>query len=90
VLAVWSQTDVTLEYLLHIDHETSRLACIWSNILALGLWPSMMNEALKKWLQCQVSSVISLSSVHTLTVPHLVLVHRILCDRSQCLPLLVL
>jgi hypothetical protein len=66
VLAVWSQTDVTLEYLLHIDHETSRLACIWSNILALGLWPSMMNETLKKWLQCQVSSLISLSiSAHT-------------------------
>lgn len=53
MIAIWSQTDKALEVLLGIDQETSQLACVWSNILALGLWPTLVYEAFKRWLQCQ-------------------------------------
>lgn len=53
VALIWSQTDIILIYLLGIDESTAKLACIWSRILAPGLWPTLMFEALKRWLQSQ-------------------------------------
>jgi Na+-driven multidrug efflux pump len=85
VAAIWSQTDVALEYLLRIDHETSQLACIWSNILALGMWPSMITEAFKKWLQCQASCLLlpNVSVFACCAEANIVCVRRMLYGQSQ-------
>ena len=53
VALLWSQTDKVLIYALGIEEDTANLACIWAKILAFGLWPSLIFEALKRWLQSQ-------------------------------------
>ena len=53
VVITWSQTDLILTYLLGIDANIARLACQWARILSPGLFPILIFEALKRWLQCQ-------------------------------------
>lgn len=53
VAMLWSQTQIILEYVLAIPHDTAIIAGVWSRIITLGLWPSLMFIILTKWLQGQ-------------------------------------
>eukprot|EP01041_Mallomonas_annulata_P007785 gene7785-15924_t len=53
VALIWFQTESILFNLVGIDKETSILAGKWTQILSVGLWPSLMFEVLRKFLQCQ-------------------------------------
>jgi len=50
---LWSQTEYILTRILFMDKEISKLAGEWSTVLIAGLWPSLMFEVLRKYLQCQ-------------------------------------
>jgi hypothetical protein len=50
---IWYQTEWILLNILDIDAEVSRLAGQWAIILILGLWPNLMFEVLKRFLQGQ-------------------------------------
>ena len=69
VTYIWFQTEFILHHILLIDLETSTLSGKWTKVLAIGLWPSLMFEVLRKFLQCQqiiwpivVSSIIAVIS----------------------------
>jgi len=53
VIILWTKTGWILHNLLFIDKVTSELAGLWSSIIAIGLWPSLMFEILRKFLQGQ-------------------------------------
>jgi len=51
--SVWWNTSFILNYVLGIDKDTAELAGLWSRIMIIGLWPAIMFEVLRKFLQCQ-------------------------------------
>jgi len=53
VIFVWMQTEYILNRILGIDYETSVLAGKWAKMYAIGLWPTIMFEILRKFSQCQ-------------------------------------
>lgn len=48
---IWLQTGYILHNFLFIDPIISSLAAKWSRILVIGLWPSLIFEILRKFLQ---------------------------------------
>jgi hypothetical protein len=53
VASVWAQTEWILREALGIDAEVAALAGQWAWLLMVGLWPSLMYEILKRFLQGQ-------------------------------------
>jgi hypothetical protein len=53
VASVWAQTEWILRNALGIDAEVASLAGQWAWLLIVGLWPSLMYEILKRFLQGQ-------------------------------------
>jgi multidrug resistance protein, MATE family len=51
VAFVWSCSSYILQYGLGIEADIAHLAGIWSKYLLLGLWPSLVFQILKKFLQ---------------------------------------
>eukprot|EP01035_Chromulina_nebulosa_P023397 gene23397-30322_t len=51
VAILWTKTGVILHLVLGINHSTAHLAGEWATILAFGLWPSLIFEVLRKYLQ---------------------------------------
>jgi len=48
---LWTETFYILHYGLGIDRQTAKLAGEWATILSFGLWPTLMFEILRKFLQ---------------------------------------
>ena len=53
VALIWSQTDPILRYALAIDPAVAAAAGRWSTLAIAGLWPTVMFEVLRKFLQAQ-------------------------------------
>ena len=53
VTFLWMQTGYILEHILMIEKDTASLAGYWSETIAIGLWPSLVFEILRKFLQGQ-------------------------------------
>ena len=53
VTILWLQTGWVLRNVLFIDSTVSDLAGQWSKVIAFGLWPSVVFEILRKFLQGQ-------------------------------------
>lgn len=53
VIAIWTQTEHILHYLLFIPITEARLAGVWSRIISIALYPSLCFEVLRKFLQGQ-------------------------------------
>ena len=50
---IWYNTEYLLINVVQINREMATLSGHWSRILIIGLWPTLMFEVLKKFLQCQ-------------------------------------
>ncbi len=53
VIIIWTYTGEFLYYVLGIDYETSMLAGQWSKYIRYGIWPSLVFEIFRKFLQGQ-------------------------------------
>ena len=53
VALIWSQTDAILRHALAIDPAVAGPAGRWATIAIVGLWPTVMFEVLRKFLQAQ-------------------------------------
>ncbi len=51
VSIIWSYTDKILLYCFLIDKETANLAGIWARYIVFGLWPTLMFQILRRYLQ---------------------------------------
>eukprot|EP00607_Mallomonas_marina_P008797 CAMPEP_0182418716 /NCGR_PEP_ID=MMETSP1167-20130531/3085_1 /TAXON_ID=2988 /ORGANISM="Mallomonas Sp, Strain CCMP3275" /LENGTH=522 /DNA_ID=CAMNT_0024593049 /DNA_START=341 /DNA_END=1909 /DNA_ORIENTATION=+ len=52
-ISIWCQTEFILHTILGIEKDTAKLAGLWAKHYAIGLWPAVMFEILRKFLQCQ-------------------------------------
>lgn len=51
VSIIWACTDKILRYTLFIDEETSNLAGVWARYIVFGLWPTLMFQIVRRYLQ---------------------------------------
>lgn len=51
VSIIWACTDKILHYLFFIDRDISNLAGIWARYIVFGLWPTLMFQILRRYLQ---------------------------------------
>jgi multidrug resistance protein, MATE family len=67
VALIWSQTDPILRHALAIDPAVAAAAGRWSTLAIAGLWPTVMFEVLRKFLQAQklLWPIVAASSVAT-------------------------
>lgn len=68
VAIIWSITDKILYYALDIDKETSDLSGVWARHIVYGLWPTLMFQILRKYLQ-------GISIIHIDINQHLYLIY---------------
>lgn len=51
VSIIWACTDTILRVVLFIDKETADLAGVWARYIVFGLWPTLMFQILRRFLQ---------------------------------------
>ena len=51
VIFIWCQTEFVLHEYLFIQRDIAHLAGSWSKVIAIGLWPNLIHEILRKYLQ---------------------------------------
>lgn len=80
VAAIWAQTEWVLHAGLGIDAHVAALAGQWAWLLMIGLWPTLMYEVLKRFLQGQNVVWPSLVAATLRTLSVLVLSHTFLAS----------
>lgn len=51
IAAVWAYTGSILYYVFRIGHQTSNLAGYWARHIVFGLWPTLMFQIFRRYLQ---------------------------------------
>jgi MatE len=53
IAIIWYNSRLILHNVLMVPFATAHVASVWSRLMILGLWPCMMSDVLRRWLQGQ-------------------------------------
>ena len=59
IIAIWWHSSYVLHYVMQIPLAVAILAQSWTRILSFGLWPCLVSDVLRRWLQGQQVTIMT-------------------------------